>query len=181
MLCTTIRACNKPSRQVRVSSLPCFTARALLLNLRPACKTPATMPMSAALKTLKIAKGVPRKALLTKTESIPVRGYRPSLRLTHQMPSRFMPMPAGMTPQEHRGSGTPINTDVNTPFTLTRRRRMKSAGRRHADNPPPPTPTKATARAQPIPPSSDVGNSPVIQALRLSKGTRVKNDPASIA
>ena len=74
-------------------------------------------PVIVAVATLKIANGHPKKAADTRMESTPVCGVLikkavvdPSL-----APSFLRPSPAGITPQEHRGRGTPSKTAFPIP------------------------------------------------------------------
>ena len=75
------------------------------------------MPVTAATMTLNKANGQPRKEPLTRIESTPVCGVliRNPIQAPSLAPSFFRPRPAGITPQEHNGKGTPIATAWSTP------------------------------------------------------------------
>ena len=93
---------------------------------------PPSTPITAAATTLKMANGNPKNEALTSTESTPVCGVlirnataEPSL-----APSFFNPIPAGITPQEHSGKGTPMATDLITPQNPRRFLLAKPTGSR---------------------------------------------------
>ena len=82
-----------------------------------AVSTPPTSPVTAAAASLKMAKGQPRKDAETNAESIPVWGVeiRNPIAAPSLDPSFLRPRPAGITPQEHSGRGTPSITPFSTP------------------------------------------------------------------
>jgi hypothetical protein len=64
-----------------------------------------------------VAVGQPKKDALTKTESMPVCGVliRNPTEAPSLAPWFFSPIPAGITPQEQRGNGTPSKTAFTIP------------------------------------------------------------------
>jgi hypothetical protein len=95
------------------------------------------MPVIAAATNLNTAKGHPKKEALTNTESTPVCGVlikKPTV-APLLAPSFFRPIPVGMTPHEHNGSGTPMATDFRTPETPFNFFRAKAFGRTTCSNP----------------------------------------------
>ena len=108
--------------------------------------------MVSAATTLVKAKGQPSIDALTSTLSTPVCGVAtkkptaaPSL-----APSALRLTPAGMTPHEHSGSGTPSATALSTPLGPCSCRRMRPGGKMACSRP-------ATAA-----PSSSQGASSVV-------------------
>ena len=98
----------------------------------PRCSVshPPTNPVMAAAPTLNKAKGQPRNAADTKMESTPVCGVeiKKPTDAASDAPSRLSPSPAGITPQEHRGRGTPSATALVMLPRPVRCRRTKSWG-----------------------------------------------------
>ena len=80
-------------------------------------KQPPTRPVIAAAIILTMAKGQPKKETLTKTESIPVCGVliKKPRAAPLLAPCWCKPIPAGMTPHEQSGRGTPSKTALRTP------------------------------------------------------------------
>ena len=78
---------------------------------------PPATPVTAAAATLNRAKGQPRKLALTRIESTPVCGVLMRKPIAEPLlaPVRRRPMPAGITPHEQRGSGTPRTTAFSVP------------------------------------------------------------------
>ena len=86
--------------------------------------------VTVAAASLNIAKGQPRKAADTSMESTPVWGVeiKKPTDAPSDAPSFLRPSPAGITPQEQSGSGTPRMTDLTTLPRPVRCRRTKSLG-----------------------------------------------------
>ena len=78
---------------------------------------PPATPVTAAAATLNRANGQPRKLALTRIESTPVCGVLMRKPIAEPLlaPVRRRPMPAGITPHEQRGSGTPRTTAFSVP------------------------------------------------------------------
>ena len=91
---------------------------------------PPANPITSALTHLKMVNGQPRNEALTSSESTPVCGVliRNPTAAPSLAPSFLSPSPAGMTPQEHNGSGTPNATALPTPPSPRNWRRAKSRG-----------------------------------------------------
>ncbi len=131
---TISSACRIISRRPRPVARPSGEATgspALPSRSRKSASQPPKSPVTAAAATLKIAKGQPRKDALTRIESTPVCGVlirKPTV-APLLAPSLRRPSPAGITPQEHSGSGTPSRTALSTPKRPLNWSRTKRRGK----------------------------------------------------
>ena len=120
---------------------------------------PLAIPVTTAAATLSTAKGQPKKLALTKMESTPVWGVAVTNPTAdpRDAPSLCSPMPAGITPHEQSGMGTPSNTAFTTPRRPDSCRRTKPGGSKPWSSP------DTTA------PSNSQGDSSVITSQAASK------------
>ena len=98
---------------------------------------PPTIPMTAALATLKSANGQPRNEALTRIESTPVCGVliRKATVAPLDAPLCLRLRPTGITAQEQRGNGTPSPTALKTPKRPENCCFKKSLGSKTCSNP----------------------------------------------
>ena len=108
---------------------------------------PPTRPVTVAATTFNTAKGQPRSAALTVIESTPVCGVliRKPTAAPSLAPSRFNARPAGKTPHEQSGNGTPKRTALTTFMNRLppRWRRIRSRGTATCSRPASTQPTKS--------------------------------------